>query len=78
MSQVIHYPKKLFFYGDVVPESGGETPVSIWDLKCITLIYLIEMKILLSNELYKRMLAKHPAFVEKLEKFVSSTNKRCS
>ncbi len=42
MSQVIHYPKKLFFYGDVVPESGGETPVSIWDSKCITLIYLIE------------------------------------
>jgi len=27
MSQVIDYPKKLFFYGDVVPESGGETPI---------------------------------------------------
>jgi len=50
MSSVPNYPKKLFFYGDVAPEIGGETPI------------------LLSNEVYKRMVAKHPEFVEKLER----------
>jgi len=50
MAQVINWPKKLFFYGDVCPEIGGETPI------------------LLSNEIYKRMVDKHPDFVEKLEK----------
>jgi len=50
MAQSKNYPKKLFFYGDIAPETGGETPI------------------LLSNEIYKRMLEKHPDFVEKLEK----------
>jgi alpha-ketoglutarate-dependent taurine dioxygenase len=50
MATVKNWPKKLFFYGDVCPEIGGETPV------------------VLSNEVYKRMVAKHPAFMEKLEK----------
>jgi len=49
MAQVVNWPKKLFFYGDVIPNSGGETPICV------------------SNEVYKRMLAKHPDFVEKLE-----------
>jgi len=29
MSQVINWPKKLFFYGDVTPTSGGETPICL-------------------------------------------------
>lgn len=49
MAQTRNWPKKLFFYGDVAPESGGETPI------------------LLSNEVYKRMVEKHSEFVEKLE-----------
>jgi len=49
MPQVKNWPKKLFFYGDVAPESGGETPV------------------LLSNEVYKRMVEKHKDFVDQLE-----------
>jgi alpha-ketoglutarate-dependent taurine dioxygenase len=49
MSNTPNWPKKLFFYGDVAPQSGGETPI------------------LLSNEVYKRMVEKHKSFVEELE-----------
>lgn len=49
MAQSVNSPKKLFFYCDVAPESGGETPI------------------LLSNEVYKRMVEKHNSFVEELQ-----------
>jgi len=49
MAYILDWPKKVFFYGDVVAESRGETPI------------------LLSNEVYKRVLAKFPDLVEKLE-----------
>jgi len=50
MSNATAWPKKLFFYGDVIPESGGETPI------------------LLSNEIYKRMVVQYKDFVEKAER----------
>eukprot|EP00026_Physarum_polycephalum_P017488 Phypoly_transcript_18730.p1 GENE.Phypoly_transcript_18730~~Phypoly_transcript_18730.p1 ORF type:complete len:240 (+),score=43.37 Phypoly_transcript_18730:92-721(+) len=53
MAQVPNWPKKLFFYCQTPPASGGETPLVV------------------SNEVYKRALAKYPEFVENLEKLGS-------
>jgi len=53
MAQVPNWPKKLFFYCQTPPASGGETPI------------------VLSNEVYNRVNAQYPEFVEKLEKLGS-------
>jgi len=29
MAQIVNWPKKLYFYGDVIPDSGGETPICV-------------------------------------------------
>ena len=50
MAQVPTYPKVLFFYCNVAPSEGGQTPL------------------VLSNEVYKRINAEIPDFVDKLEK----------
>lgn len=49
MAQVPTFPKTLFFYCDVKPQSGGQTPLIV------------------SHQIYKRMLAADKEFVEMLE-----------